>query len=304
MQLFIEQSLNALQMSFTLFLLATGLTLIFGIMGLINLAHGSLYMVGAFVGTTVALKSGSFLLGVGGGIVGGALAGVVLELAVFRRLYAQDHLHQVLATFGIILFANEATTLLWGRAPLLVEVPGWLNGSVKLMDGLSYPVYRLAVMAVGAAVAVGLHLLVVHTRLGMLIRAGASDRAMVAALGVDVSKLYTVVFALGAGLAGLAGILAAPIQSTQIGMGEQILILTFVVVVVGGVGSIKGAFAGAVLIAFVDTLGRAYVPGLFKLVLSSTVADALGTSVASVAIYLVMAIVLIVRPEGLIPEAR
>lgn len=304
MQLLIEQSLNALQLGFTLFLLATGMTLIFGIMGLINLAHGSLYMVGAFIGTTAASQSGSILLGILAGVAGTAVAGVVVELLVFRRLYHRDHLYQVLATFGIILFVNELSTIIWGRAPLLVEIPDWLNGSVQLMPGLSYPVYRLAVVGVGALVAIGLHLLVERTRLGMLVRAGATDRDMVAALGVNIARLYTAVFALGAAFAGLAGILAAPIQSTQIGMGEQVLILTFVVVVVGGVGSVKGAFAGSMLIALVDTLGRAYVPGLFKLLFSSSVADALGTSVASVAIYLVMAVVLIVHPQGLFPESR
>lgn len=304
MQLLFEQSLNAVQLGFTLFLLATGMTLIFGIMGLINLAHGSLYMIGAFVGTTVGARTGSLPLGILAGMAGAAAVGLAVEMAIFRRLYHRDHLYQVLATFGLILTANELATILWGRAPLLVSVPDWLNGSVQLMPGLSYPVYRLVVMAVGAAVAVVLHLLVERTRLGMLVRAGASDRDMVAVLGVDIAWLYTTVFALGAALAGLAGILAAPIQSTQIGMGEQILILTFVVVVVGGVGSVRGAFAGSMLIALVDTLGRAFVPGLFKLLFSNSVADALGMSVASVAIYLVMAVVLILHPQGLFPEQR
>ncbi|MGH7756768.1 MAG: branched-chain amino acid ABC transporter permease, partial [Vulcanimicrobiaceae bacterium] len=259
MSLFVEQLFNALQLGMTLFLLAAGLTLVFGIMNVINLAQGSLYMIGAFA-TASALGHGApFLLAVVFGAVCAGLAGVVIELGLIRRLYDRDHLDQVLATFGLILFLNEMAAIIFGRAPLFVALPAWLSGSITVGD-VPYSVYRLAVIGLGLAVALGMWALITKTRIGMLIRAGATHRELVGALGVDIARLYTFVFALGALLAGLAGAAVAPIFSVSVGMGEQILITTFVVVVVGGLGSIRGAFIAALLVAAIDTFGRAYIP--------------------------------------------
>ena len=298
MQLLFEQFLNGLQFSLTLFLLAAGLTLVFGIMGVINLAHGSLYMVGAYAGAMAAAKTGSFWLAVPAALIAAAVVGAVIELLIVRRLYARDHLAQVLATFGLILCFNGLTAAFAGRSPLMMDPPQALTGFVNFF-GLPYPAYRLAVMVVGLAVAVGLWQFIARTRTGMLIRAGADKREMVEALGVDISKLFTLVFALGALLAGLAGVMVGPIRSVQIGMGEQVLITTFVVIVIGGVGSVRGAFVGSLLIGMCDTLGRAYAPMLFKMWLSGSLADGLGAAISSVTIYLVMAIVLVARPRGL-----
>jgi branched-chain amino acid transport system permease protein len=284
-----------------LFLLAAGLTLIFGIMGVINLAHGSLYMVGAYAAAFAAAQTGSFLLAVLAGLTAAALIGMAMELLVLRRLYARDHLDQVLATFALILIFNQSVTILFGRQPLFVSVPPVLNGSVQLLPGLAYPVYRLVIIAVGLLVALGLYLLINRTRVGMLVRAGATHREMVRALGVDIRLLYTAVFGLGALLAGLAGLMAGPILAVQVGMGEQILIMTFVVVVIGGVGSIRGAFFGALIVGLVDTCLRAFMPGLLRHVMTGSEADALGAGIASMGIYLLMAIVLLVRPKGLFP---
>jgi branched-chain amino acid transport system permease protein len=222
-------------------------------------------------------------------------------MLVIRRLYARDHLYQVLATFGLILTFNGLIAWSIGRSPLLMDIPPALSGFVRLLPGLTFPTYRLAVMLVGIAVAVGLWLMITRTRLGMLIRAGSTHRDIVAALGVDIAKLYTLVFGLGALLAGLAGVMVGPIRSVQIGMGEQVLIMTFVVIVIGGIGSIRGAFVGAMLIGMIDTLGRAFAPQILKLYLTASIADGLAAALASVLIYLVMAIVLIVRPRGLFP---
>lgn len=301
MTLILEQLLNGLQFGVMLFLLAAGLTLIFGIMGVINLAHGSLYMVGAYAAAFAAAQTGSFLIAVLAGLAAAALIGMVMELVVLRRLYARDHLDQVLATFALILIFNQSVTILFGRQPLFVSVPPALNGSVQLLPGLIYPVYRLAIIAVGLLVALGLYLLINRTRIGMLIRAGATHREMVRALGVDIRLLYTAVFGLGALLAGLAGLMAGPILAVQVGMGEQILIMTFVVVVIGGVGSVRGAFFGALIVGLVDTSLRAFAPGLLRQVMSASDADALGAGLASMGIYLLMAIVLLVRPKGLFP---
>ena len=301
MTLILEQLLNGLQFGVMLFLLAAGLTLIFGIMGVINLAHGSLYMVGAYAAAFAAAQTGSLLLAVLAGLVAAGLIGMVLEYVVLRRLYARDHLDQVLATFALILIFNQAVTILFGRQPLFVSIPPLLNGSVQLLPGLAYPVYRLAIIAVGLFIALGLYLLINHTRIGMLVRAGATHREMVRALGVDIRLLYTAVFGLGALLAGLAGLMAGPILAVQVGMGEQILIMTFVVVVIGGVGSIRGAFLGALIVGLVDTCLRAFLPGLLRHVMTGSEADALGAGLASMGIYLLMAIVLLARPKGLFP---
>ena len=299
MSLFLEQLLNGLQFGVMLFLLAAGLTLIFGIMGVINLAHGSIYMIGAYAGTFVAAETGSFWLGIPAALAAAALAGVAIEFLVVRRLYGRDHLDQVLATFGLILIFNQAVTMLFGRQPLFVQMPSILDGSVELLPGLSYPIYRLAIILVGLLVAFGLYLLINRTRIGMLVRAGSTNREMVRALGVDVRLLYTLVFGLGALLAGLAGFMAGPILAVQIGMGEQILITTFVVVVIGGVGSIRGAFFASLILGIVDTGLRAYLPGLLRQVMVGPEADALGAGISSMGIYLLMAIVLLIRPKGL-----
>jgi len=243
MILLFEQLLNGLQYGVTLFLLAAGLTLIFGIMGVINLAHGALYMVGAFAASWVSIQTGNFWGGLLAGLCAAALAGVLMELGVMRRLYARDHLDQVLATFALILIFNQSTVLIFGRQPLFTSMPQVFSGSVEIIPGLPYPTYRLFVIAVGLAVAVGLYLLINKTRIGMLVRAGATNRQMVRALGVNIQGLYTAVFALGALLAGLAGVMASPIVSVQVGMGDEIILATFVVVVIGGVGSVKGAFS-------------------------------------------------------------
>ncbi|MGX1788216.1 branched-chain amino acid ABC transporter permease [Bosea sp. NPDC055332] len=301
MTLILEQLLNGLQFGVMLFLLAAGLTLIFGIMGVINLAHGSLYMVGAYAAAFAAAQTGSVFLAILAGLAAAALVGMAMELFVLRRLYARDHLDQVLATFALILIFNQSVTILFGRQPLFVSVPSVLNGSVELMPGLTYPIYRLIIIAVGLLVALGLYLLINCTRIGMLVRAGATHREMVRALGVDIRLLYTAVFGLGALLAGLAGLMAGPILAVQVGMGEQILIMTFVVVVIGGVGSIRGAFFGALLVGLVDTVLRAFLPGLLRQVMAGSEADALGAGLASMGIYMLMAVVLLVRPKGLFP---
>lgn len=301
MLLIIEQVLNGLQLGITLFLMSAGLTLVFGIMRVINLAHGSFYMIGAYVGATVTAASGSFLLGILAALGAAGLAGMLVEVFVLRHLYDREHLTQVLATFGLILFFNELTRMIWGRQPLFMDVPPWLAGNIELLPGLVYPSYRIAVIAVGVLVALLLWFLLARTRLGMRIRAGASNREMIAALGVNIKVLYTLVFGLGTLLAGLAGVMAGPILAVESGMGESILILTFVVIVIGGIGSIRGAVIGALLVGMVDTLGRAFLPTLFRLFLPGTHADGAAASLAAISIYVLMAAILLWRPRGLFP---
>ncbi len=296
--LFAEQTLNGLQQGVMLFLMAAGLTLVFGIMSLLNLAHGSLYMVGAYVTATVTQASGSFGLGVLAGMAAAALAGGLIELIALRRLYARDHLDQVLATFGLILFFNELVKILWGPQALFLSTPEILSGTVDLA-GTPYPAYRLFIIAVGLLVALGLRVLIVNTRVGMLIRAGSTHREMVGALGVDIARLYTIIFAVGAMLAGLAGALAGPMLAIQVGMGENILILTFVVIIVGGIGSVRGALVGALLVGTVDTFGRAFLPMALRAVMDPSAADTVGASIAGMSIYILMAAVLMIRPRGL-----
>ena len=295
------QTLNGLQLGVLLFLMAAGLTLVLGIMNIVNLAHGSLYMLGAFFLAAGIDWTGSYLFGVLFAISATLVAGVAVELAALRRLHVRDHLDQVLATFGMILFFNEMMRILFGPAPLSVPMPAFLEGQIMLTEDLDYPVYRLMVILVGLAVAGFLYWLIVKTRLGMLIRAGASNRTMVGALGVDVTLLYTGVFALGAALAGLAGLMAAPILSVESGMGDGVLILTFVVIVIGGIGSIRGAFVAALLIGLVDTIGRSFLPMILRELLSPTLAAGVGPALASMTIYLLMALVLSFRPQGLFP---
>lgn len=294
-----EQLLNGLQYGMTLFLMAAGLTLVFGVMGLINLAHGSLYMIGAFACAVVARETGSFTLGVAASLAAAAAAGALVEMLVIRRLYARDHLDQVLATFALILIASEGARWLFGSFPLYLTLPPALSGTVTLPGGLVYPVFRLGVIALGAAIAGGLFLLMTRTRLGARIRAGEADREMIGALGVDISRLYTIVFALGAALAGLAGALVGAVQSVQVGMGEPVLILAFVVVVIGGIGSIGGALIAAILVGMTESLGRAFLPGLLAQVMPQASANTLGASLASMSIYILMAAILVWRPAGL-----
>ncbi|WIY24745.1 branched-chain amino acid ABC transporter permease [Parasedimentitalea psychrophila] len=297
--LLIEQILNGLQFGVMLFLMAAGLTLIFGVMGLINLAHGSFYMIGAFAAAATAAATGSFLLALAASLVAAAVAGAIVEMTVIRRLYNRDHLDQVLATFALILIFSEGTRWLFGSFPLFLEIPEYLSGPISLPFGIQYPQYRLAIIAVGLLVAAGLFALIARTSIGIQIRAGESDREMIAALGVDISKLYTFVFALGAALAGFAGALIGAIQSVQVGMGEPVLILAFVVIVIGGIGSIKGALLGALLVGLTDTLAGFLLPAAFGLIMEPSAAASVGSSLASMSIYVLMAGVLLFRPTGL-----
>jgi len=299
--LVLEQTLNGLQYGVMLFLMAAGLTLVFGIMNLVNLAHGSLYMVGAYLATAFAAWSGSFVLGAALALPATLLVGIVVEVVALRTLYERDHLDQVLATFGLILFFNELIAIIWGRAAIYTSVPPFLGGHIRVLPGVPYPAYRAGIILVGVAVAVLLWVLVMGTRLGMRIRAGASNRTMVSALGVNIRLLYTLVFGLGAALAGLAGAMAGPIYSVQPGMGEAILIQVFVVIVIGGIGSIRGAMVGAIVVGMADTLGRAFLKPVLATVISPPAADKAGPALASMLIYLLMAAVLFFRPEGLFP---
>jgi branched-chain amino acid transport system permease protein len=259
-------------------------------MDLVNLAHGSLYMMGAYFAATFAAWTGSFLLGALLALGATLVLGIVLEISALRHLYGRDHLDHVLATFGLILFFNELVKILWGPIAIFMDIPATLGGNVEIIPGAPYPVYRLAVLGVGVLVAVFLWWLITRTRLGMLIRAGASNREMVGALGVDIKLLYTLVFGLGAALAGLAGLMSGPLYVVEIGMGDGMLIKTFVVIVIGGIGSIRGAFIAAVLVGIVDTFGRV-LPAM----------AGLPTAIAEMAIYILMAAVLFWRPSGLFP---
>src|SRR5262245_10049189 len=299
--LFLVQLFNGVQLSILLFLVAGGLTLVFGVMDFLTLAHGVQYMLGAYLSVTLYRLTGGALLALLLALPASLLVGLALEWAVFRHLYRRDHLEQVLATFGVILLLNEGVKIVWGAAPLNIPTPDVLSGSVPLMDGLRYPVYRFAIIAAGLLVAAGLYLFVNATRIGMLIRAGASNATMVSALGVDIKRLFMVVFGFGAMLAGFAGVLVAPILSVEPGMGDQILILAFVVIVIGGIGSIRGAFIAALLVGVIDTLGRSFMTDLLRLLLQPSPARMLGPALASMSIYLLMAVVLAVRPTGLFP---
>ena len=299
-ELLLTQMLNGVQFGVLLFLLSAGLTLVFGIMNFVNLTHGSLYMMGAYFAAAAYNWSGSFLVAGLLGIAATIALGLIVERLAFTKLYARDHLYQVLATFGLILFFNELVRIIWGPSSLYMNVPAGLSGTVDLF-GLPYASYRFAIIAVGLAVAIGLYVLIHRTRMGMLIRAGASNPAMASALGVNIKLLNTLVFGLGAGLAGLAGLMAGPIMSVQPGMGEPILILTLVVIVTGGTGSIRGAFYGALIVGLVDTIGRAFLPAILREFFERSVAQAAGPAIASMLIYLLMAVVLAVRPQGLFP---
>ncbi len=299
-QLLLEQALNGLQFGLMLFLLAAGLTLVFGIMDMINLAHGSLYMAGAYLTAAATQASGSFVVGIAAAMIATAVLGALIETTLLRRLYARNHLAQVLATFALILIANELVRIIWGAQPVLLNTPDELSGPVRI-GGFLYPAYRLLIIAVGALVAALLYVLVTRTRVGMWVRAGASNREMTEALGINVRLLFTAVFAAGAALCALAGAMLGPLLAVQVGMGESILILAFVVIVIGGIGSIRGALVGSLLVGLVDTLGRAALPSLLRTFLSSEIASNLGPALASVLIYVLMAAILVWRPEGLFP---
>src|SRR5262245_56234296 len=299
--LFFEQLLNGLQYGVTLFLMAAGLTLVLGIMNVVNLAHGSLYMIGAYLALAGANWTGSYLLGLALGIGGALLIGMLVEVVALRALYDRDHLDQVLATFGLILFFNELVAILWGRAAKFASVPSFLSGHIDLFTGSTYPLYRAVIIVVGLITAILLWYVVTRTRLGMLIRAGATNRTMVSALGINIRLLYTVVFGFGAALAGLAGLMAGPIYNVQPGMGELILIQVFVVIVIGGIGSIRGALVGAIIVGVVDTLGRAFLKPVLGTLISPPAAESAGPALASMLIYLLMAVVLAFRPQGLFP---
>jgi branched-chain amino acid transport system permease protein len=303
MSLLLTQLLNGVQFGVLLFLLAAGLTLVFGIMSFVNLAHGSLYMLGAYFAATAYQQTESFGLAVLAALAGCTVLGLLLERTAISRLYRRDHLDHVLATFGLVLFFNEMSRLIWGPQPYFLPLPSFLEGTVDLL-GVSYPGYRFAIIVVGLAVAVGAHLLMHRTRLGMLIRAGATNPAMVAALGVDIKLLNSILFALGAALAGLAGVMAGPIMSIQTGMGEPVLITALVVIVIGGIGSVSGALYASLIVGIADTLGRAFLPTLLREVASREVANAAGPALASMLIYLLMAVVLALRPQGLFPAGR
>jgi branched-chain amino acid transport system permease protein len=301
MGLFLVQALNGLQLGILLFLVAAGLTLVFGVMDFINLAHGVQYMLGAYLGAAFAAATGSFWLGLLMALPAALLFGLLLEVLVFRHLYDRDHLSQVLATFGVILFLNQAVKAIWGAAPLQVPVPALLESGVVLMPELQYPLYRIAVLFTGIAVALGLWFLVERTRIGMLVRAGATNAPMVSALGMDIRRLFMLVFAFGAMLAGFAGVLAGPIFSVEPGMGDHVLILAFVVIVIGGIGSIRGAFIAAVIVGLTDTLGKSLMPDLMRLFLDPSAARQTGAALASMLVYIAMAAILAFRPRGLFP---
>jgi branched-chain amino acid transport system permease protein len=297
--LLVSQLLNGLQLGVILFLVAAGLTLVFGVMDFINLAHGVQYMLGAYLVAVAVATTGNFALGFALGLVGALLLGFVLEILVFRHLTRRDHLDQVLGTFGVILVVTEGVRIVFGAAPLAFPTPAALSGSVPLMPGLVYPVWRLVILAVGIAVAGLLWYVVNRTRIGMLVRAGSTHPETVSALGVDIDRLFVFVFAFGAMLAGLAGAMAGPLVSVEPTMGDKILIVAFVVIVIGGIGSIKGAFVSALLVGLVDTLGRAFAPDLLKLIVGKSAAAAAGPALSSMLIYLLMAVVLSIRPTGL-----
>ncbi|MGH1357551.1 MAG: branched-chain amino acid ABC transporter permease [Burkholderiaceae bacterium] len=299
--LVVIQLLNGLQLGILLFLLSAGLTLTFGIMDFINLAHGSLYMVGAFLCATFTFWTGSFIFGLLLAVPVTALVGLLLEWGVIRHLYARDHLSHVLATFGLILVFDTLVHLIWGADGVAIPLPSWLNGQVSLSQDLVLPSYRVLIVVVGLALAVGLYLLVNHTRLGMRIRAGASNRTMIGALGVDIQMLFALVFSLGAAMAGIAGMLISPITEASIGMGNEIIISAFVVIIIGGIGSIKGAFVASMLIGLIDTMGRSYLDDLFKLVMSAQAAETSAPAISAMLIYILMASVLVFKPEGLFP---
>lgn len=299
--LVIIQLLNGMQLGVLLFLVCAGLTLVFGIMDFINLAHGAFYMIGAYVCGTITALTGNFVIGVILGIPLTLAVGYLTELSVVRRLYQRDHLDHVLATFGLILIFDTGVHLIWGAGGMAIPLPEWLDSQIRPTDDIVIPTYRVMIILVGLAVAAGLYYVVTKTRVGMLIRAGASNRTMVEALGVDIKKLFTLVFAAGAAIAGLAGMMISPITEASIGMGNEIIIVAFVVIIIGGIGSIKGAFVGALIVGLIDTLGRSYLDQFLKLFMGAENAETAAPAISAMLVYILMAIVLAVRPQGLFP---
>jgi branched-chain amino acid transport system permease protein len=300
--LLITQIMNGLQLGLLLFLLASGLTLIFGIMDFINLSHGSFYMIGAYFCGTIVAKTGSFLLGIVIGLGGVFVVGAIVEWFIARKLYRSDHLDHVLVTFGLILIFDTLVHMIWGASGMAIPLPEVLNGQIT-MGTLVLPTYRLLIIACGLLVAAILFVMVTRTRLGMLIRAGASNRTMIEALGVDINRLFLVVFAIGATMAGFAGMLIAPITEASIGMGNDIIIIAFVVVIVGGIGSVKGAFYAGMIIGLIDTLSRSYLDDVLKLSIPGNYAETAAPAISAMMVYILMALVLAFRPQGLFPPA-
>ena len=295
------QILNGLQLGLLLFLVASGLTLVFGILDFVNLAHGSIYMIGAFICASLTLWIGNFLIAALIALPITGAVGYVIERVVARNLYEKNHLDHVLGTFGLILVLDTSAHIIWGPAGITVPLPTWLDGQVELFAGAVIPSFRLVIIATGLAVAGGLFWLVNYTKLGMLIRAGASNRTMVSALGIDIQTLFALVFALGAMLAGLAGMLISPIVTASLGMGGQIIITAFVVIIIGGIGSMKGAFVAAIIIGLIDTLGRSFLDTGFELFMTEHAAETAAPAVSAMMIYILMAVILALRPQGLFP---
>lgn len=297
------QLLNGIQLGVLLFLLASGLTLIFGIMDFVNLAHGSFYMVGAFVCATLTFATGSFFLAIFLALPVTAAVGFIIESTIISRLYQRDHLDHVLATFGLILIFDTLTHIVWGPNGIAIPLPAYLDGRVAFTENLQLPTFRLLIVGTGLLVAFGLYFLVTHTKLGMLIRAGASNRTMATALGVNIKLLFTFVFALGAALSGLAGMLVAPITEASIGMGNEIIISAFVVIIIGGIGSMKGAFIASMIVGLIDTMGRSYLDSIMKVFMSENVAETAAPAVSAMLVYILMATILALKPQGLFPAA-
>lgn len=299
MTLILEQIFNGLQAGVTLFLVAAGLTLILGIMDFVFLAHGAQVMIGAYAAAVITSVTGNFYLGLLLAIPVTFASGYLLELVIIRHLYQRDHMEQVLATFGLILFFNELIRIGFGPAALYSDLPPSLSGFVEILPDTPYPVYRLAVILAGLVLALAIYLFVSRTRVGAMVRAGANNPAMTAALGINTKILFRLIFATGACFAGVAGMLLGPLTSVQPGMGEPLLILSLVVIIIGGIGSVRGAFVAAIIVGLVDTLGRVFLPALLRLIIDQAAADGAGPALASMLVYILMAMVLIFRPTGL-----
>ena len=297
--LILEQAFNGLQAGVTLFLVAAGLTLILGIMDVVFLAHGAQVMIGAYAAAAITAATGNFYVGLLLAVPVTFASGYLLEFLLIRHLYRRDHMEQVLATFGLILFFNELIRIGFGPAALYSDLPPSLSGFVEILPGTPYPVYRLGVILVGLACAVAIHMFVSRTRIGAMVRAGANNPEMTAALGINIKILFRLIFATGACFAGVAGMMLGPITAVQPGMGEPLLILSLVVIIIGGIGSVRGAFIAAIIVGLVDTLGRVFLPAMLRLVFDQATADGAGPAVASMLVYIVMAVVLIFRPTGL-----
>jgi len=297
--LILEQVFNGVQAGVTLFLVAAGLTLILGIMDFVFLAHGAQVMIGAYAAAAITGATGNFYIGVMLAIPVTFASGYILEFLIIRHLYRRDHMEQVLATFGLILFFNELIRVGFGPAALYYDLPASLSGFVEILPDTPYPSYRLMVILVGLFCALAIHVLVSHTRIGALVRAGANNPEMTAALGINIKILFRLIFATGACFAGVAGMLLGPLTAVQPGMGEPLLILSLVVIIIGGIGSVRGAFVAALVVGLVDTLGRVFLPALLRLVVDQATADGAGPALASMLVYILMAVVLIFRPTGL-----